>query len=229
MKMPKISYIFIRRIKVGDLAGAALKMNLAIYGNLLVFTGLKPLTEIQVAALIDNYNSTKTAFELGGTLQKNPYRLARKALRDCMVAFGVYVNTLAMGDKDILDLSTLPLEEINDFAAQITAGAVAAGVQVLQGLAGQLLTDCLPFGTGVAYLVIVSEGVPLPAGVTVGTNGQVRIPGGTANNIFVSSNGSRKQAFDGCIEGVKYYVYYVLMYGDVVGKIGAGVSITCSK
>ena len=229
MKKLLLSFVLIRKFKVNEIAGKATVMNLAIFGNVLVFSGAKPFTEAEVATIIATYVSTQTQFKLGGTLQSEPYRLAKIALKDCIIAFAVYVNELADGMRTVLELSTLPIDEPSDFAAKIAAGAKAELTTATQGTPGLLITDCKAFGAGVGYITIVSEDEPIPVGLTVSNIGQVIMPANLTHRVFVSGTNARKQYFFGCIITKKYYVTTILVYGGVVGTMSTPIQFVCSK
>ena len=230
MKKLAISFVLIRKFKVGEIAGKATVMNLAIFGNVLVFSGIIPFTEAEVAALITTYNSTKATYKVGGILQKEPYRLAKIALVNCILSIAGYVNKLADGNRIILELSTLPIDEPNDLAAKIAAGATAEGTTATQGATtGLLITDSAAFGATVGYITVVSEDEPKPSDLIVNNVGQVIIPANLTHRIFVSGTNSRRKYFYGCIITKKYYVTTILVYGDVVGIMSTPIMFVCSK
>ena len=230
MKKLLISFILIRKFKVGEIAGKASVMNLAIFGNVLVFSGAKPFTETEVEALIATFISTQRAHKLGGTLQREPYRLAKLALIDCIIKFAGYVNELADGNRIILELSTLPIDEPNDLGEKIAAGATAELTSATQGATtGLLITDSAAFGKGVEYITIVSEDEPIPSTLTVNNVAQVILPANLTHRIFVSGKNARKKYFYGCIITKKYYITTILVYGDVVGIMSTPIIFVCSK
>ncbi len=224
-----VSTRLIRRILLRDIAKKAKKMSDAINGNTAVFTGVQPFSAIAVAALILSFTTAEGAYAVGGLLKKNDFLDAKTALYDCVLAFAPYVNDLAIGDKVKLDLSTLPLlsDEL-DIAKLIADGGVAENITAKQGVSPrQIITSCNSFGEKVSYLVIVSEGIPLPAGFHVESNGTVTTP--TGNRCFVNSFGNRRKSFVNLLPKTEYFVYYVLTYGvTTVGVVSAGVSIVTS-
>lgn len=224
-----VSTRLIRRILQRDIAKKSKKMSDAINGNIAVFKGVQPFTAIAVTALILAFTTAEGAYAVGGILKKNDFLNAKAALYDCVLEFAPYVNALALGDKVILDLSTLPLlsDEL-DIAKLIADGAIADNVTAKQGASPrQIITNCNSFGEKVNYIVIISEGIPLPAGFYVESNGTVTLPDG--NRCFVNSLGNRRKSFVNLLPKTEYFVYYVLTYGaSTVGVVSAGVSIVTS-
>lgn len=221
-----ISISLIKKFKVGDIADKALAMSAAIFGLPLVFTGVKPFTAAQILTLVNTYNSAKAAFKVGGKLAKPAYLAARLALLNCILAFAPYVDSIALGDEIIMNLSTLPNTKPTDYAELISAGAKAKGIKAVIGIALQIIADCLPFGKGVGYCAILCEGAQLPVGVSIAANGQICVPVGTTTRIFVNVTQSRRKLFNNLKPGTTYYLYYVLMVGDVVGLISDCIPIS---
>jgi len=127
-----------------------------------------------------------------------------------------------------LALSTLPLlsDEI-DIAALLVAGGIAKNIVATQGkTARQIVANCDSFGLGVGYTVIITEGVALPAGFQMTSDGTVITP--TGMKCFVNSFGARKKTFSNLLPKTEYFVYYVLTYGKTVGVVSAGKSIVTS-
>ncbi len=229
MKKLKISFVLIRSTKVGDIAGVTTVMTLAIFDNTLVFTGTKPFTQIEIDLIISTYNAKKAAYKLGGTLQREPYRLAKIAIYDCVKQFGGYVNELADGNRIILELSTLPIDEPSDTLAKILAGATANLVTGTQGSTLQLITDCAAFGKDVGYITIVSEDEPTPIDLLVAANGQVTLPLALTYRVFISGTLARRKIYNGLVLGKKYFITTLLVYGDLVGARSTPVLFVCSK
>ena len=228
--MVKISKPKIKATKVGELANMATLMSAAIFGNLIVFFGSKPFTTVEILAFITEYNSRKSDFEVGGLLQKPAYMAAKKALINCILSFGEYVDTIALGDLVILALSTLPTDEDTvDIKALIAAGSKAEDVKAKQGITGQMKTTCKAFGKGVSYLLVISEGGPLPAGVTISSKGLLKIPGGTTNSIYVDTTKGKNKILYGLTPGVLYHICYVLICDDTVGIFGDEVIGSCGN
>jgi hypothetical protein len=226
----KISASKIKRTKVGELANMATLMSAALFGNLLVFFGLMPFTAAQVLALINDYIAKKAAYEVGGLLQKPAYTAAKKAIINCILAFGIYVDSIALGNLVILGLSTLPTDEDTiDIAALIAAGAKAENVSVKQGITGQIVSTCKSFGKGVNYLVVISEGAPLDPRVTVSSTGLLKIPSGLLNTVYVDTSRGRNKRLNGLTQGALYYISYVLIYDDTVGVFGDEKIASCGN
>jgi len=221
----KISKVLIKRFNLGEISARALTMSAAIFGSLLVFTGTKPFTEAEVLAIVNTYNHSRAAYKVGGLLSKPAFMNAQQALLNCILSFATYVDTIAKGDETILNLSTLPTNKPIDFAALIAAGATASGITGAVGGTLQLITNCTSFGTGVGYFAILSEGIPLPAGFTISSIGEVCIPQELTNRIFLNVTQTRRKVFSNLLPNKTYYLYYILMIGDVVGVISVGVPV----
>ena len=221
----KISRKKIKLFKVDEIGGKALAMSAAIFGLSLVFTGAKPHTAAEILALVTTYNSAKGEYKVGGLLMKPAYLAASAALLDCILDFAPYVDGIANGVEVTSDLSTLPNNKPVDYAALIAAGGKATGVKGVIGLALQIVSDCIAFGTGVSYFVILSETLQLPDGFTISSSGQVCMPAGMTNRDFVNVTKNKKKRFSNLTPNTQYYLYYVLVYGETVGLMSAPVTV----
>ena len=221
----KVSKTKIRKFKVGDMVDKASAMSSAIFGLVLVFTGTKPFTAAQILTLTGLYTSTKATFKTGGLLAKPAFVAAHLALLNCMLDFADYVDSIAVGSLVIITQSTLPDNVPVNYAELIIAGANPTGVVAKIGLALQLVTDCIPLGKGVGYTAILSEGMPLMAGFSIDSNGQIHIPAGMTNRVFINSTATRKKLFNGLLPSTTYYLYYIQMVGDVVSQMSAAVPV----
>jgi len=228
--MIKVSRTKIKKIKVGELADAATEMANAVCTATATFTGTQPFTLAAVLLLVTAYSGAKSEFSLGGLLQKPLYLSTKTALVNCMLSFATYVDKIAVGNLVILDLSTLPTtQDLRDYLAEIIAGATAGGIKYIAGFTGQMMVDCIPFGPGVDYLFILSEGSLLPSGVIISATGQITIPSGCTTTISVCATKSRKKNIFGLTPLVMYYGYYALVYGETVGLLSAPVQMTCGN
>ena len=226
--MIKVSITKTRATGVGKLAGMASDLKVAMTGPL--FIGTQPFTPTAFQTLITNFTSTKSAAKSGGKLAQPAYTTATAALKDGIVLYGPYIDSIAKGDIVILALTPLPTTAKKDFASLILAGALAAGLISKKGMIGQFITNCTSYGPKVGYFAIICEGGVLPAGVTLDRKGQLKIPLGCTMNIFCSSTSSKKKTFSNLTPGVSYFVYYVLTYGpDTVGFIGTPLEVICSN
>ena len=229
MKKPAISITKIKKIKNNDLADAAKEASDAIFGNPIDFEPPYPTTAAIITTLVTTYTGTKAGYKVGGKLAKPAFTNARKGLQGEVVKLGKYVNDIANGNIDILHASTLPTnEDEKDFKALIAAGAIAQNISDAKGLSGQILTDCDTFGVGVEYVTLLCEGAVLPAGATLGINGQVTMPGGFAGSISTSIFLTRKKTFINLTPGVFYYIYYVLVYKGTVGRLSNPLKAVCN-
>lgn len=224
----RVSTRLIRRILQRDIAKRVQKMSDAITGDLTVFTGVQPHTAAAILILVTAFLNAEAAYAVGGSLKRNAFLTAKKALYNCILDFAPYVDGIAKSNAVILALSTLPLlsDEI-DIAAMIAAGGIAANITALQGKAvRQVVTNCDSFGEGVGYTVIVSELVPLPVGFALTSDGTFISPVGI--KCYVNSLGPRKKTINDLLPKTEYFVYYVLTYGKTVGRLSAGVSVVTS-
>ncbi len=224
----RVSTRLIRRILQRDIAKRIRKMSDAITGDTGVFTGVQPFTAIAIAALVLAFVEAEAAYSVGGSLKRKAFLDSKTALYDCMLQFASYVDGVAKGNAVTLALSTLPLlsDEI-DFAALIAAGGIAANITAKQGKPiRQIITNCDSFGLGVGYIVIVSEGMPLPAGFALTSDGTFTSL--TGMRCTVNSFGVRKKTINDLLPKTEYFVYYVLTYGRTVGLVSGGVSVVTS-
>ena len=229
-KIIKISIKKIKRIAAGKLADAANLMILSISGNTTVFYGVQPHTPPQIKILIGTFSDAKAFYKLNGLSGKLDYINAKTALINAMLDFVPYVNRIAKGNKKILAASTLPTtEDLKEIEKLIKEGAVADGITGIGGKTGQLITDCNPFGDGVNYIAVLSEGCPLVDGFSINSSGQIIYPKGMTNRVFIDITNSRKKIFDGLIRFETYYVYYILIFGDVVSQISEGKNVSCGS
>ena len=224
----RVSTRLIRRILQRDIAKRIQKMSDAITGDTAVFSGAQPFTAAAILVLVTAFLGAQAAYSVGGSMKRKAFLDAKEALYACMLEFAGYVDGVAKGNAVILALCTLPLlsDEIN-FAALIAAGGIAKNVTALQGRAVRtIITNCDSFGQGLGYTVIVSEGMPLPDGFALTSDGTFISPAGM--RCFVNSFGARKKSMTNLLPKTEYFVYYVLTYGKTVGKLSAGVSIVTS-
>ena len=225
-KVIKISIKKIKRINASKLGDAALIMVMAISGNTLVFKGDQPLTPKQIKALIKTFTNAKTFYKLNGITGKMAYLNAMTALINGMLAFVPYVNNIAKGDKRILAASTLPTTEVaKDVAKMFKEGLTASGITGLIDKNGRLETDCDPFGDGVNYIVVLSEGIPLPINFCINSRGQIEQTSGILNRIFIDITSSRKKVFTGLSILKSYFIYYIMVFGDKVSFISKCIEV----
>ena len=224
----RVSTRLIRRILQRDIAKRIRKMSDAITGDTGVFTGVQPFTALAIAALVLAFLNAEAAYSVGGSLKRKAFLDTKKALYDCMLEFAAYVDSIAKGNAVTLALSTLPLlsDEI-DYAALIADGGIAKNITAKQGKAvKQIITNCDSFGEGIGYVVIVSEGMPLPVGFQLTSDGT--FVGPTGIKCYVNSFGARKKTINDLLPKTEYFVYYILTYGKTVGKLSDGVSVVTS-
>ena len=223
-----LSITLIRKILQGEIAKRAQKMSDAIFGDPDVFDGTLPMTVDVLAVIIATFLSAQGAYAVGGSLRRSAFITAKKALYAAVLKFAPYVDGIANGNAVILALCTLPLlSQEPNYAALISAGGIVQRITAVQGaFVRQIVTNCASFGEKLGYTVIVSEGVPLPAGFALTSNGTVISPAG--NRIFVNNFGARKKTFSDLLPKTEYFVYYVLTFGTVVGTASAPVSIVTS-
>lgn len=224
----RVSIKLIKKILQSEIAKRAQKMSDAIFGDPDVFTGTLPMTLAALSLIIATFLSAEGAYAVGGSLKRSAFITAKKALYAALLKFAPYVDGVALGNAVILSLSTLPLlSDEPNYAALIAAGGLAQRITAIQGaFVRQIVTNCASFGEKIGYTVIVSEGVPLPVGFVITSNGTVATPAG--NRCFVNSFGARKKTFSNLLPKTEYFVYYVLTYGTVVGTVSAPKSIVTS-
>jgi len=228
VNLDAVSIALIKKINQTEIAKRTQAMSEAVTGAPLIFKGVLPYTAVAIALIVTTYLNAQAAYKLGGILKRSAFLTAKKALYNCVLAFAPYINSIALGDIEILKLSTLPLlSESIDYATLIAAGGTAQNIRVLQGnVARQIVTSCNSFGLKVGYTVIVSEGAPLPMGFNITTDGSVYTPVGT--RCIVNSFGTRYKVFNNLLPKTEYFVYYVLSCGGVLGVISNGKSIITS-
>jgi hypothetical protein len=225
-KIIKISIKKIKRINASKLCDSALLMIMSISGNTLVFKGDQPFTLLEIKALIKTFTNKKMEYKLNGLGRKLAYVNAMNALIDAMVAFAPYVNKIAKGNKKILAASTLPTTEVvKEVAKMFREGHVASGIKGKLDMNGKLVTDCTPFGDGVDYIVVVSEGSPLPNDFCINNSRQIVYCGGIANRVFIDITSSRKKTFTGLSRNKSYFIYYIMVFGDKVSNISKCIEV----
>jgi len=223
-----ISLRLIKAFLMSEISAKALAMSAAIFGLPLVFTGTKPYTALQITGLVNTFNTAKANYKVGGLLFKPAYLAAKLALLNCILAFGPYVDSIALGDETISDMSTLPNNKPIDYVALILAGLKATFITGTKGvISGQLVTNCKSIASGVGYFAILSEGAQLMAGFTITSNGQVCIPEGMTNRVFINVTASRRKIFNNLLPNTQYYLTYVLICGDTVGLMSDPVPVSC--
>ncbi len=188
---------------------------LGIFSNLLIFL-LPPTTAVAFQKLITDFSTCRKAYEQGGIAQKPAYLAAKKALIAALNILAPYVDTIAMGD--------IPTINMAGFEATYDPTHIKPGPSKVQSLTlvvekaavEELVTDCESFPKGTEFIGILSEGVPLPAGVTVDVLGAVDIPALTPNRIIVHTSKKKKKTFKNLKSGLYYYGYYFIL-----NKLGA--------
>ncbi len=228
-KVIRVSIRKIKRTSAGTLSAKARLMILAITSLTKVFKGTQPLTKAQIWALAKDFDDAKAFYKLNGLLGKSDYLQAKEDLINGMLEFAPYVDAIANGDKKILAMSTLPTTEILiNIAKLIREGATASDITLTLGQKRQLIADCTPFGEGVHYIAILSEDFPLADGFSINSSGQIVYPEGVTNRVFIDVTYARKKFFSDLKPVKCYYVYYILVFGDVVSHISKGAKASSS-
>lgn len=219
------------RMKVNDFPVFAIGVRDGIYGNAGTFT-TPPLLQTDLQAMIDTYNNTRGAYEQGGMAQKGPYQAAKQALNGGLDTLSAYVDTVALGDENVILLSGFVPTKGN--ASETPFPTKVTGVKLKRGDTGELLAECDPMDYAVSYVAILTKDTPIPADVKIDDNGQLQIAIDNGDQpaylpqIFIDFNQTRKKSFSSLQPGAFYYIVFFAINASGVGSFSDPTSIMCA-
>lgn len=226
-----------RRLVLSPLKTFADGVVTGYFGNNPPFTVL-PLTLIAFQALIDDYETKRSAYESGGEDQKGPYLIAKDALIDALDLLSPETDKVADGDAAVIILAGfVPTKERGE-----TNKPGQGIVTVKRGIAGELIATCAIIDEAKHYLCIMTEGAPLPEEIVINGNGRIVVamnepgpspgPGPTPPPLSVASfqmdfTGQRTKHFQNLTHDVTYYFYFFAVNAKGVGPLSEVVSMVC--
>ncbi len=196
------------------------------------------LTEAAFETLITNFDTTRNAYENGGSAQKGDFLLAKTALMDGLDTLAKQVDAVAKGNAEIIVLAGFePTKEKGE-----TAKPGQCVVSVKKGIAGELVATCAPVAGATHYGCIMVEGGALPTWFTINGDGRIIVdqsnwqpnpppamaeePGKIKSLQFDLTN-QREKHFMGLTHDAVYYFYYYAVNAKGVGPISEVVSMVC--
>jgi len=224
-----------KKLKVKSIPVFAIGVKDGLYGNTMVFP-MPTIAEPIFIALINTYNDTLGIYEQGGKGQFGAFDSARTALLNALDLNAKYVDTVAVGDENIITLAGY-------MATKGTRSAAVKPVQATGATAkadetGVIIAECAKQNSASSYGCILVAGSPLPAGINISDAGQLiftevdsdnesgntnTILANTLTNIFtkgaIDFTVSRKKTFSNLTRGVTYYFYFFVINSKGVGKL----------
>lgn len=216
-------------LRVNDFPIFAVGVRDGIYGNATVFA-TPPILQADLQTLIDTYNTARAAYENGGTAQKGPYLAAKTALNGGLDQLAEYVDSVALGDGNIIMLSGFVPTKSTTSDAPVPVQLT--DVRVSRGSTGEVMVECEKLDGASNYACIMTEGTPLPSGVVLNAKGQLvflvgDVPGAAASSV-IDFNPTRRKLFIGLTPGSLYYFVMFASNASGVGPLSASVSIMCA-
>jgi hypothetical protein len=209
----RLSYHFYRN---DNMEVFAIGIRDGIYGNVTIFM-TPPLTQIQLQLLIDNFLNTYSAYKNGGIAQKGPFNIAKEQLMAGFDTLSAYVDSIALGDANIILLAGFVPTKSSVSAS--TPPAQPQQVTITREVPGTFSTDCAVVEGADGYQALLSREL-LPATININASGQIvdmddSMPGGGSASpatstlrFIIDLNKARKKTFSSLQIGTTYYVYY---------------------
>ncbi len=185
-----------------------------------------PVTEDNMKLLFDDLGETAAKFKNGGKLKKPDYVAVVLAIRTMLHKIADYVDEVANGNKDIVELSEL------EATGQVHLGdkAIKENYEV-SGVAGKKLIDtllettCDALGKDAIYTCVVSEDNPLPKDAEITANGQLKLPKNIPNIVHVESSNQKTKMFTDLTPRTHYYITYFAKISKVVTRMSDVVEV----
>ena len=194
-----------------------------------------PTTQNAFQVVIDNYINKRAAYLLGGRGNKGPYLAAKTALMAELDGLSAYVDTVAIGDANIILISGfIPTKGV---ASQSNPPATPGVPKVVRTDTGVLVAEVDAVSGAEYYGCIVTVNTPKPENININAAGQivgeedngapVMASSGTMNVIF-DFNKSRKKTFKELPLRVNYYFYFYAVNARGVSQFSTGTMMASS-
>ena len=198
---------------------------MGIYTNILVFV-TPPMSETAFNDIIKDFRDKRTAYKNGGKSQKGAYLIALELLFTTLADLGVYVDSIANGDENIIILACYVPTKTSTSEKPLPGKPVAS---LNQNGVGSLIGECPVVAAGQTYGGILTNR-PF-VGISVTEEGELEItpdPEGAPDRFakFTFSM-ARKKTFDGLISGQRYYLYMWAVNTKGAGAISDVVDQVC--
>lgn len=227
-----------KKLKVADRPIFASGVKDGVYGNPTVFT-TPPILQPAFELLISEYVAKRSLYENGGTAQKPAWDMANTNLINALVDTAEYVDTLVNGNENIVILAGYkPSKSIYSDVAKPTK-LFGVTLKRNEEQSGKLVADCGVQAGVKAYVCILTEGAPLPAGIVISETGQLIVEetgtpvpltgAGAGTNIkaVIDFNQTRRKEFAALTPLTTYYAVFFGINAGGVGPLSDAVSVVC--
>jgi len=191
-----------------------------------------PTTQNAFQTVIDNYINKRAAYLLGGRGNKGPYQAAKKALMDELDILSAYVDTVAVGDANIILVSGfIPTKGV---ASQGNPPATPGVPKVVRTDTGVLVAEVEAVPGAEFYGCIVTANAAKPENLNINAAGQLIITDGGNNgglgitSVYFDFNKSRKKTFTELPLRVDYYFYFFATNARGVSQLSTGTMMSSS-
>jgi len=193
---------------------------------------MPPIPEPIYYAQITTYVNTRGAYVQGGLAQKGPFLAARTTLINSLNSIAGYVDTVALGDANIITLAGFVPTKAVRSSAQVPEKPT--NIKVKRASTGELVVECKTVTGALFYGCIMTRREPLPDNVYLNNNGQfILLDDG--NNIAAAAtrqavvavfdwNKNKKKRFVNLTPGEKYYFYFYASNSAGVSLLSDSVS-----
>ena len=191
-----------------------------------------PMTRPDFQLLISAFVTENAAYE-GHTATRAEMEEKRTDLMQGLDIQSTYVDTVADGDKEIIELAGFIATKGNN--SQKPKPGQPVGVVLNRGISRELVSDCPVVENADSYGALLVAGNPLPENIVISDGGQIiyegdmgpePIPtaGAGAITFILDLTKGRKKTFSNLQVGTTYYVYYWCMNSAGVSVLSDGVS-----
>jgi hypothetical protein len=191
-----------------------------------------PILQPAFQTIITNYFNARAAYNQGGLGQKGPFNDAKKAIFEALDEMGAYVDTIALGDPNIITLAGyVPTKGGKTKAPKPVQ---CTGVKVKNPETGKMVAECAAQDYVTSYVCIVTAGEPLPSVITISGTGQMLLDTPTGPQPVPQPEGAiidfttkRIKTFLNLTPTVRYYFAFFAINSTGVGGISLPVSKVC--
>ena len=231
--------VIYRSAKIGDMDKIAIAVRKGVFNNSTTFTA-PTILQPDFQLLIDAYVNTRADYTKGGLQQKGPFMTAKDNLIEGLDTLATYVDSVAMGDANIILLSNFTPTNVDESQGHIPTQP--EGVDIERGVPGEMFAECLPIEGAIYYGCIVVANHPLDEDFIISALGQIVItedgiqpPLPPADPIMgdyvkfvLDLNKQRKKHFVGLKVKVTYYFYFYAGNAKGVSALSAVQSLMCA-
>lgn len=209
-----------------DLTNFSVGVRNGIYDHNPPFT-TPPMTQADFQEFIDAFVNENAKFE-GHTATKAEMEEKRTDLMEALDTLSNYVNTVANGDAEIIELAGFLATKGS--SSKKNKPVQPVGVTLKRGISRQLIADCPVVENAENYGTLLVADNPLPATIVINNGGQIiyentgTTPSSGAISFIVDLTKGRKKTFNNLAIGTTYYVYYWAANAGGVSVLSAAVS-----